>query len=41
MQHKPAVAVVFHHIGPYHDARLNAADDRLPVTSFEWSGQGT
>jgi len=28
MDRKPAVAVVFHHIGPYHHARLNAAADR-------------
>jgi hypothetical protein len=25
MERKPAVAVVFHHIGPYHHARFNAA----------------
>ena len=37
---KPAVAVVFHHIGPYHHARLNAAADRLSVTGFEWSARG-
>ena len=29
MERKPAIAVVFHHIGPHHDARLNAAADRL------------
>jgi glycosyltransferase involved in cell wall biosynthesis len=39
MEHKPAVAVVFHHIGPYHHARLNAATDRLSVTGIEWSAQ--
>jgi len=39
MEHKPAVAVVFHHIGPYHHARLNAAADRLSVTGFEWSAK--
>ncbi len=37
---KPAVAVVFHHIGPYHHARLNAAADRLSVTGIEWSAKG-
>jgi 1,2-diacylglycerol 3-alpha-glucosyltransferase len=40
MVHKPAVAVVFHHIGPYHHARLNAAADRLSVTGVEWSAKG-
>jgi glycosyltransferase involved in cell wall biosynthesis len=40
MVHKPAVAVVFHHIGPYHHARLNAAADRLSVTGVEWSTEG-
>lgn len=39
MECKPAVAVVFHHIGPYHHARLNAAADRLSVTGIEWSAQ--
>jgi len=39
MESKPPVAVVFHHIGPYHRARLNAAADRLPVTGFEWSAK--
>jgi hypothetical protein len=39
MESKPAVAVVFHHIGPYHHARLNAAADRLSVTGFEWSAK--
>ena len=34
------VAVVFHHIGPYHHARLNAAADRLSVTGIEWSAKG-
>ena len=37
---KPAIAVVFHHIGPYHHARLNAAADRLSVTGIEWSAKG-
>src|ERR1041385_7529110 len=40
MERKPAVAVVFHHIGPYHRARLNAAADRLSVIGFEWSAKG-
>jgi 1,2-diacylglycerol 3-alpha-glucosyltransferase len=40
MERKPAVAVVFHHIGPYHHARLNAAADRLAVTGVEWSAKG-
>jgi len=39
MERKPAVAVVFHHIGPYHHARLNAAVDRLAVTGIEWSAK--
>jgi hypothetical protein len=40
MEHKPAVAFVFHHIGPYHHARLNAAIDKLSVSCFEWSAKG-
>src|SRR6266581_2024605 len=36
MVYEPAIAVVFHHIGPYHHARLNAAATRLSVTGFEW-----
>jgi glycosyltransferase involved in cell wall biosynthesis len=40
MERKPAVAVVFHHIGPYHHTRLNAAADRLSVTGIEWSAKG-
>ena len=40
MEHKPAVAVVFHHIGPYHHARLNAAADKLSVIGIEWSAKG-
>jgi len=40
MVDKPRIAVVFHHIGPYHHARLNAAADRLSVTGFEWSAKG-
>ena len=39
MERTPAVAVVFHHIGPYHHARLNAAADKLPVTGIEWSAR--
>src|SRR6266403_5992036 len=39
MERKPAVAVVFHHIGPYHHARLNAAADRFTVTGVEWSAK--
>src|SRR4029077_2807062 len=39
MERKPAVAVVFHHIGPYHHARLNATADRFSVTGIEWSGK--
>ena len=39
MERKPAVAVIFHHIGPYHHARLNAAADRLSVTGIEWSAR--
>jgi glycosyltransferase involved in cell wall biosynthesis len=37
---KPSIAVVFHHIGPYHHARLNAAADRLSVRGIEWSAKG-
>src|SRR6266446_9996034 len=40
MVYKPAIAVVFHYIGPYHHARLNAAADRLAVTGIEWSAKG-
>ena len=40
MERKPAVAVIFHHIGPYHHARLNAAAGRLSVTGIEWSAKG-
>jgi len=39
MERKPAVAVVFHHIGPYHHARLNAAADGLSVIGIEWSAK--
>ena len=39
MERKPAVAVVFHHIGPYHHARLNAAADTLTVIGIEWSAK--
>jgi 1,2-diacylglycerol 3-alpha-glucosyltransferase len=40
MADKPSIGVVFHHIGPYHHARLNAAADRLSVTGIEWSAKG-
>lgn len=40
MERKPAVAVIFHHIGPYHHARLNAAAETLSVIGTEWSAQG-
>src|SRR5213594_3390765 len=40
MVDKPSIAAVFHHIGPYHHARLNAAADRLSVTGIEWSAKG-
>ena len=40
MDRKPAVAVVFHYIGPYHHARLNAAAGRLSVTGIGWSAKG-
>jgi hypothetical protein len=40
MERNPAVVVVFHHIGRYHHARLNAAVDKLPVTGIEWSAKG-
>jgi glycosyltransferase involved in cell wall biosynthesis len=40
MERKPAVAIIFHHIGPYHHARLNAAANKLPVIGIEWSAQG-
>ena len=39
MERTPAVAVVFHHVGPYHHARLNAAADKLSVTGIEWSAR--
>jgi glycosyltransferase involved in cell wall biosynthesis len=39
MESKPAIAVVFQHIGPYHHARLNAAAEKLSVTGFEWSAK--
>ena len=41
MERTPAVAVVFHHIGPYHHARLNAAADKLSVTGIEWSARAS
>ena len=37
MGRKPAVELVFHHIGPYHHSRLNAAAAKLSVTEIEWS----
>ena len=40
MERKLSVAVVFHHIGPYHHARLNAAADSLSVIGIEWSVKG-
>jgi hypothetical protein len=40
MERTRSVAVIFHYIGPYHHARLNAAADRLLVTCIEWSGKG-
>jgi glycosyltransferase involved in cell wall biosynthesis len=40
MERTPSVAVIFHHIGPYHHARLNASADRLSVTGVEWSAKG-
>jgi hypothetical protein len=36
----PTVAVLFHHIGPYHHARLNVAADRFSLTGIEWSAKG-
>ena len=39
MVYTPAIAVVFHHIGPYHHARLNATADRRSVIGFEWSAK--
>src|SRR6266404_4217045 len=40
MVDKPSIGVVFHHIGPYHHARLNVASDRLSITGIEWSAKG-
>ena len=40
MERKQAIVVVFHHIRPYHHARLNAAADKLSVTGIEWSAKG-
>jgi len=40
MERKPAVAIIFHHIGPYHHARLNAAANKLSVIGIEWSAKG-
>jgi 1,2-diacylglycerol 3-alpha-glucosyltransferase len=40
MERTPSVAVIFHHIGPYHHARLNASADRLSVIGVEWSAKG-
>ena len=33
------IAVLFHHIGPYHHARLNAAGREMDVLGIEWSGE--
>jgi len=41
MERKPTVVVVFHHVGPYHHARLNAATERLSVTGIEWSAKAS
>jgi glycosyltransferase involved in cell wall biosynthesis len=41
MERKPTVAVIFHHIGPYHHARLNTAADRLSLTGIEWSAKAS
>ena len=40
MVDKPSIGVVFHHIGPYHHARLNVTADRLSVIGIEWSAKG-
>jgi len=40
MEREPAVAVVFHHIGPYRHARLHAASDKMSVTALKWSAKG-
>jgi 1,2-diacylglycerol 3-alpha-glucosyltransferase len=40
MERKPTVAIVFHHVGPYHHARLDAAADKLSVTGIQWSAKG-
>jgi hypothetical protein len=37
MERKPAVAVIFITLVPYHHARLNAAADPFTVTDVEWS----
>lgn len=39
MKSKPAVAVVFHHISSYYQARFNAAADSRSVTGFESSAK--
>ena len=33
------VAIIFHHIGPYHHARLNAAACKLSIAGIEWSNK--
>ena len=35
------VGVIFHHIGPYHHARLNAAASQFSVLGFEWSARAS
>lgn len=37
---KRRIGIVFHHIGPYHHSRLNAAADRFAVLALEWSAKG-
>src|SRR2546423_1672173 len=40
MERKPAVAVLFYHIGPYHHARLNSAAHKLSRTGIESAAEG-
>ncbi|MGJ3247556.1 MAG: glycosyltransferase family 4 protein [Elainellaceae cyanobacterium] len=35
------VAIIFHHIGPYHHARLSAAEHDLRVLGLEWFAKGS
>lgn len=37
----PKVVVFFHHIGPYHHARLNAFAKNLQVIGIEWFARGS